>query len=45
MTYIYIAIDSQGLILGAFTKHELAQAALDAHCYFGRISCEPVITK
>jgi hypothetical protein len=45
MTYIYIAIDSQGLILGAFTRHELAQAALDAHCYFGRISCEPVITK
>ena len=45
MKYIYIVIDSQGLILGAFSKQKAAQAAADAHSYFCRISCEPVITK
>lgn len=43
MSYIYIVIDTQGTILGAFAKQETAQAAADAHAYFCRISCEPVI--
>lgn len=45
MNCIYIVIDSQGSILGAFANRATAQAALDAHPYFGRISCEPIITK
>lgn len=45
MKYIYIVIDSQGLIVGAFSKQKVAQAAADAHSYFCRISCEPIITK
>jgi hypothetical protein len=45
MTCVYIVIDSQGSILGAFATRDSAQAALDAHAYFGRISCEPIITK
>jgi hypothetical protein len=45
MKYVYIVIDSQGLILGAFSKQKTAQAAADAHSYFCRISCEPVIAK
>jgi hypothetical protein len=45
MKYIYIVIDSQGTILGAFSKQESAQAAADAHIYFCRISTEPIITK
>lgn len=45
MDYVYIVIDSQGLILGAFAKQESAQTAADAHSYFCRISCEPVIIK
>jgi len=45
MKYIYIVIDSQGTILGAFSKRESAQAAADAHSYFCRISTEPIITK
>lgn len=43
MEYIYIVIDSQGRILGAFSKEKAAQAVADAHSYFCRISCERVI--
>lgn len=45
MEYVYIVIDSQNKIVGVFSKAESAQAASEAHCYYCRISCEPVITK
>jgi hypothetical protein len=45
MKYVYVVINSQGYILGVFSKEKAAQAAADAHSYACRISCEPVITK
>ena len=43
MKYVYVVIDSQSKIVGVYTSQARAQAAADAHCYFCRISCEPVI--
>lgn len=43
MKYIYIVIDSQNTILGAFADKEAAIEVSVNHAYFCRISCQEII--